>query len=259
MKVLNYKNPVTPSQRHVILLNRANVSKKPLLKSLIKGLVNVAGRNNSGRITTRFRGGGHKKKYRKINFKRTVISEGIICSIEYDPIRTANIASVYEIVKKNFFYIIAPEGLTVGDIIKSGKELEAQTGFSLPISDIPVGSLIHNVSLMKNKSAQSSRAAGTFSKLIEKTLNHAEIEQSSGEKKLILPDCYATIGTVSNEFHFLVRLGKSGRSRWLNTRPTVRGVAMNPIDHPHGGGEGKKSGKGKNLWGKPTKQGRQKK
>jgi large subunit ribosomal protein L2 len=236
-------------------MNIYTLKKKSLLKIKITGINNNAGRNNSGAITSFHKGGGHKKRYRKINFNRTDTSKGIICSIEYDPNRISNIASVFDYNKNNFFYIIAPKKLNIGDIVESGINAEPKLGNSLPIEQIPVGSYIHNVSPKVNKIAQISRAAGTFSKLKEKTLNSAIIELSSGEQRLISPKCYATIGIVSNDFFFLKKYEKAGQSRWLNKRPTVRGVAMNPIDHPHGGGEGKKSCKNKTPWGKSNNRG----
>lgn len=253
---LKIKKPVTPSQRQLIQLNRKGLIKKSILKNKLTGLKISAGRNNLGKITVQHRGGGHKRKYRKINFYRTNISIGITCSIEYDPNRNANIASIYDISESNFFYMLAPKDLKIGDIVKSGPNIEPKLGHSLPIAEIPVGSYIHNVSPKTAKPAQISRSAGTFSKLTEKTLEYAKIELSSGELRFISPKCYATIGVVSNDLVFLTQLGKAGQSRWLNKRPTVRGVAMNPVDHPHGGGEGKKSGKGKTLWGKFVKRGR---
>jgi large subunit ribosomal protein L2 len=254
MKLIK-NSPVTPSKRNLIFLSTKHLRKKPLLKKNIKGIVLHNGKNNSGKITVRHKGGGHKKKYRKINFKRTNISLGIICSLEYDPNRNANIASIYDTFTKMFFYILAPKNIKIGDIVKSGPNAEPKLGNSLPLAEIPVGSYIHNISLNPSTPAQISRSAGTFSFLKEKTLINAKIKLSSGEQKNISPQCYATVGIVSNELIFLTRLGKAGHSRWINKRPTVRGVAMNPIDHPHGGGEGKKSGKGKTPWGKPTKKG----
>ena len=249
---LEIKKPTTPSQRHLIKLNLKYLKKKPIIKKKLKGLVNSGGRNSSGKITIRHKGGGHKKKYRKINFDRAEASTGIIVSLEYDPNRNANIASIYSIYDKIFFYILAPEGLNVGDIIKSGPNAEPKIGNSLPVSGIPEGEHIHNVSPTTFKPAQISRSAGTFSRIREKKSKYTGIELSSGEQKFISSDCYATMGIVSNQFFNLTRLGKAGKARWLNRRPTVRGVAMNPIDHPHGGGEGKKSGKSKTPWGKPA-------
>jgi large subunit ribosomal protein L2 len=257
--ILESTKPVTPSQRQLIKLSRKTLKKRPLLKNSIKGKKNPSGRNNSGKITVKHRGGGHKKNYRIINFLRIYPSEGIVSSIEYDPNRRANIASIFDSLRSKFFYILAPKNLNVGDIIKSGKNANEKIGHSLPLSEIPVGSYIYNISLKPSKLAQISRSAGTFSKLIEKTLDHAKVEFSSGEQKLLSTKCYATIGIVSNELAFLTRLGKAGQSRWLNKRPKVRGVAMNPVDHPHGGGEGKKSGIGKTPWGKPKNKRKKKK
>jgi large subunit ribosomal protein L2 len=255
MKFKNQK-PFTSSQRHLIQLNTDYLSQKPLIKKKIKGLITSSGRNNSGKITVRHKGGGHKRKYRQIEFNRKFESIGIICSIEYDPNRNADIASIYDFSSNTFFYILAPKNLQTGDIVKSGSNIKAKLGNSLPISEIPIGSLIHNISRTPSKPAQISRAAGTFSRLKEKTLDYAKLELSSGKHIIISSKCYATIGRVSNELVSLTQKGKAGRSRWFNRRPTVRGVAMNPIDHPHGGGEGKKSGKGRTPWGKTTKPGK---
>lgn len=250
---LKTRKPVTPSQRQMIQLSRKELEKRPTLKKYIKGLKNSSGRNNSGKITVWHRGGGHKKKYRVVNFFRTSSRTEIVCSIEYDPNRNANIASVFNISTHEFSYILATKNLKIGDVVKSGPNAEPKVGHSLPISRIPVGSYICNISPKAEKPAQISRSAGTFSKLTEKTLNYAKIELSSGEQRFISVKCYATIGIISNEFAFLAKLGKAGQSRWFNKRPSVRGVAMNPVDHPHGGGEGKKSGAGVTPWGKPTK------
>ena len=226
------------------------ILKKPLIKKNTKGLVKTGGRNNYGKITVRHIGGGHKNKYRKINYHRVKTSTGIACSIEYDPNRNSNIAAIYDFYNNEFFYIIAPKNLKVGDILKSNSFSNPKLAHSLSISQIPVGSYIHNIKLKNSKSAQISRAAGTYCKLEEKTLHYSIIKLSSGQHKLISSNNHATIGIVSNEFIFLSKLKKAGQSRWLNKRPTVRGVAMNPIDHPHGGGEGKKSGRRKSPWGK---------
>jgi large subunit ribosomal protein L2 len=252
---LKYKKAITPSQRNLIQLNTKHLRRKPLLKKKIKGLAQINGRNNSGKITVRNKGGGHKRRYRLIDFNRTKTSTGITSSLEYDPNRNSNIASIYNIKEASFFYIIAPKNLKIGDIVKSGQGAEPKVGHSLPLADIPVGSFIHNVSYKPSSPAQIARSAGTFSRVKEKTLQYVKIELNSGEHKLISPKCYATIGIVSNELINLTQLGKAGQSRWLNKRPTVRGVAMNPVDHPHGGGEGKKSGRGRTPWGKPTKKG----
>lgn len=252
---LKLLKPTTPSQRHLIRLNKKNLRKKPIIKTKITGLTKSAGRNHSGKITIRRKGGGHKKKYRKVNFFRTTKSIGIVSSIEYDPNRKANIASVYDYKKKIFFYIIAPKKLVIGNIVKSGPNSEPFTGNSLPIFKIPGGSFIHNIAPKISKKAQLTRSAGTFSRLKEKTQTYAKIKLNSGKEKSISTQCYASIGIVSNELYCLTKMGKAGQSRWLNKRPKVRGVAMNPVDHPHGGGEGKKSGKNFTPWGKPNKKG----
>lgn len=255
--MLKFIKPTTPSQRQFIKLSAQTLHKKPFLKQEIKSLKkNSTGRNNSGKITIKNKGGGHKKKYRKIKFFRANTNIGITCSLEYDPFRKANIASIFEFFSNKFFYILAPKKLKKGDIIKSGENAEIKIGHSLPLYKIPVGSYIHNVSSKSAGCGQISRAAGSFSRISEKTSEHVKIKISSGEQRLLSLNCYATIGMVSNDLVRLTKLGKAGRARWLNKRPKVRGVAMNPVDHPHGGGEGKKSGKGLNYWGKPIKSGK---
>jgi len=254
MKFKKYK-PVNASQRHLILLNKSFLKKVPLIKSKIVGMLNSSGRNNQGKITVRHKGGGIKHKYRLINFKINVITNGIITSLEYDPNRTAFIASVYDIIKKNYSYLLAPAHLYVGDLVKSGDNAAVKLGHTLYFKDIPVGSFLYCISDKSNNIAKFSRSAGTFSILIKKTRNYCQIKLSSGKYRLLSNDSFASIGIVSNENNFLKILAKAGRSRWLNRRPSVRGVAMNPIDHPHGGGEGKTSGGRSSVtpWGKPTK------
>jgi len=238
-----------------ILSCEKNLKKKPLIKNKIVGKKNNAGKNNQGKITISHKGSGNKKKYRKISFLRNSNSTGIVTSLEYDPFRTAFIASVYDILNSYYFYIIAPKHLDIGDIIKSGSDAEIKTGHSLSLAKIPVGTYVHNVSLKQNKGAQLSRSAGTATQLIERTSNYCRVILSSGKHTYLSPMCQATIGSVSNEFSFFKKINKAGCSRWLNKRPTVRGVAMNPVDHPHGGGEGKSSGGRSSVtpWGKPTK------
>ena len=248
-------NPVTPSQRNFIKLVHSNLSKKPLIKNKVKGAKTLSGRNSLGRITVRHRGGGHKKKKRSLNFNRDLNSSGIILNIEYDPGRNSLISAVYDYKNRKYYYILLPSNLYPGNIIKSGLNLEPRAGYCMPISKIPVGSIIHNISSKKNQRSKFTRAAGTYSRIIEKNNNSARIQLSSGQQKFISLNCLATLGSVSNENFFLTTIGKAGRSRWLNKRPEVRGVAMNPVDHPHGGGEGKTSGGKIQLtpWGKPTK------
>jgi large subunit ribosomal protein L2 len=194
-------------------INSGHLTKKPLLKKSIKKLKNVAGRNNSGKITMRHKGGGHKKKYREINFLRTTITMGITCSIEYDPNRNAFIASIYDFYNYLFFYVLAPKDLKIGDILESGFTLEPKLGYSLPLSQIPVGSYIHNISPKMTKLAQISRSAGTFSILKKKMINHAVIELGSGALKYVSTKCFATMGSVSNELVCLSKLKKAGQSR----------------------------------------------
>lgn len=250
--------PSTPSRRQLIRLNlgKLNLSDTPKLKIKIKGLKNSSGRNHSGKITVSHKGGGVKRKYRTIDFSRKKNSTGIICSVEYDPNRSSFIASVFDFLDSSFYYIIAPQKLKIGDIVKSGLDIEPSLGSSLPISGIPIGTPIYNVSVKENDIGKISRSAGTYSVIKEKFEESAVIELSSGELINVSLNCFATVGEVSKELFFLTRLGKAGQSRWLNRRPTVRGVAMNPIDHPHGGGEGKKSGQAKTPWGKSNFRGK---
>ena len=248
-------NPITPSTRNLIKLSNKKLEKKPLLKAKLAGSKNGSGRNNLGRITVRRKGGGHKQKFRKLNLFQNIDSVLIILSIEYDPKRSASIASAYDILSKTYQYVIASKNVNVGDVIKSGKLAEVKNGHSLPLSEIPLGSIVHCVSLKKDQRSIISRSAGTFCELLKKDNVSALIKLCSKKQKLVPVDCVATLGSVSNELRFLTTIGKAGRSRWLNKRPHVRGVAMNPVDHPHGGGEGKTSGGRTSVtpWGKPGK------
>lgn len=248
---------ITPSQRHTILLNNKYLSKLKFLPRLIKGFKRSHGRNNQGKITAKHRGGGHKRRYRQISFKRNGI-EGYVQSIEYDPNRSANIASIRNNLTSH--YILAPDGLLVGDWIESNANAPIKRGNALLLKHIPLGSTIHNIGLKPFHGGQLIRSAGTSAQLLQK--NHgkyAKVRLSSGEQRLISLNCEATLGTVSNPDHKNIKIGKAGRNRWLNRRPHVRGVAMNPVDHPHGGGEGKTSGgrpsvsfTGRITKGKPT-------
>jgi len=259
-------NPITPSQRHTILLKKGSLSKEFKIKKLIKGFKRSNGRNNQGRITVRHRGGGHKRLYRQISFNRSINNiEGYVNKILYDPNRSANIAYIKNDLES--FFILAPEGLKLNQYIKSSSLAELKTGNALPLKDIPIGSLIHNISLNINAKGKLIRSAGTSAQLIQKIDNkYAKIRLSSGELKLVLLNCFATLGTVSNINFKKIKLGKAGRSRWLNRRPVVRGVAKNPVDHPHGGGEGKTSGgrpsvtpQGRITKGQPTRKKNKKK
>lgn len=243
--------PITSSQRQLVKLNQKslNLSRKPLLKQKLKGKKNSTGRNHSGQITVFHKGGGAKKKYRKVKFSRTSNSTGIVCTLEHDPNRNAFIASIFDFLNFEFFYILASKNLKIGDIVKSGLEIEPSLSSSLPISNIPIGTPIYNISLKMFEDGKISRAAGTSSIIKEKTDKYSLIELCSGKQKYISSKCFASVGEVSKELYFLTKLGKAGQSRWLNKRPTVRGISMNPVDHPHGGGNGKKSGNSKTPWG----------
>lgn len=258
-------NPTTPSQRQTILLKKKGLTKTFKIKNLIKGFQRANGRNNQGKITVRHRGGGHKRLYRKISFDRSKNIKGFVSKITYDPNRSANIAYIKNESESHF--ILAPEGLQLNSFIESSSNAELKVGNALPLQNIPIGSLIHNISLYPKSKGKLIRSAGTSAQLIQKINNkYAKIRLSSGELKFILLSCFATLGIVSNINHKKIKLGKAGRSRWLNKRPKVRGVAKNPVDHPHGGGEGKTSGgrpsvspQGKITKGKPTRNKKKKK
>jgi len=247
--------PVTPTQRFKTVSDFAEITRKHPEKSLLEPLRKSGGRNNVGRLTVRHRGGGHKRAYRRIDFKRN--KDGIpakVASIEYDPNRSANIALLhYADGEKR--YVIAPVGLEVGRTVLSGSEAEFETGNCLPIAKIPVGTVLHAVELIAGKGAQLARSAGASVQLMAREGNYAQLRLPSGEMRKVRVECKATIGQVGNVDHENVQIGKAGRTRWLGRRPRVRGVAMNPIDHPMGGGEGRSSG-GRHPctpWGKPTK------
>jgi len=249
-------NPTSPSRRQMSVSTFEELTRNvEPEKSLLAPLSKKAGRNNQGKITTRHQGGGHKRKYRIIDFKRT--KDGIpakVATIEYDPNRTANIALLhYADGEKR--YIIAPKGLKVGDVVTSGVDSDIKVGNALPLLNIPVGTVIHNIELKPGKGGQLVRAAGTEAQLLGKEENYVVVRLNSGEMRKILNTCRATIGSVGNEDHELINIGKAGRSRWLGRRPEVRGSVMNPVDHPHGGGEGRSPiGRKSPLspWGKPT-------
>ena len=247
--------PTTPGQRHKIIGAFDKITASAPEKSLVVGFRKSGGRNNEGHLTMRYIGGGHKRKYRIIDFKRN--KDGVpatVKSIEYDPNRSANIALVlYADGERR--YIIAPKGMTVGQEIFNGPESPIKAGNTLPLRNIPVGSTIHCIELLPGKGAQLVRAAGTFGQLIAREGEYAQVRLRSGEVRRVLIECRATIGTVGNEENSLRELGKAGAKRWRGVRPTVRGVAMNPVDHPHGGGEGK-TGTGRapvTPWGQLTK------
>jgi large subunit ribosomal protein L2 len=253
MGIKNYK-PVTPTRRFMTGYTFEEITKTEPEKSLIEPLKKKGGRNNYGRITVRFRGGGHKRFYRIIDFRRE--KHGVpakVLSIEYDPNRTARIALLqYKDGEKR--YIIAPDGLKVGDQVVSGPGSPLKVGNALPLSEIPEGMEIHNIELVPGKGAQLVRSAGSAAMILAKEGNYAHVQLPSGEVRLINLKCYAVLGRVSNVEHENIIIGKAGRMRWLGRRPHVRGTAMNPCDHPHGGGEGRTKGKiPKTPWGKIAK------
>ncbi|NOY23613.1 MAG: 50S ribosomal protein L2 [Acidobacteria bacterium] len=254
MAVKKFK-PTTPSRREMTVADFSGLTKKRPEKSLVEKLHSKGGRNNHGRITVRFRGGGHKRLYRVIDFKRQkddVVAK--VTSIEYDPNRSARIALlVYADGEKR--YMLAPAGLKVGDNVISGEKVDIVVGNAMPLKSIPVGTLIHNVELKIRKGGQMCRSAGSYAQLLAKEGKYCHLRLPSGEVRLVHSECRATIGQVGNLEHENVTIGKAGRKRWLGRRPHVRGVAMNPIDHPMGGGEGRSSGGRPSCtpWGKPTK------
>lgn len=254
MALKNYK-PTTPGQRQLVLVDRSELWKGKPIASLTEGLRKSGGRNNTGRITVRFRGGGHKRRYRMIDFKRKKFDiVGTVERLEYDPNRTAFIALIsYADGEKA--YILAPQRLAVGDQVVSGEKVDIKPGNALPLKNIPVGSIVHNVELKPGKGGQIARSAGAYVQLVGKDQGYAQLRLSSGEVRMVRGECMATIGAVSNPDNQNINLGKAGRKRWLGFRPHVRGVAMNPVDHPHGGGEGRTSGGRHPVtpWGKPTK------
>jgi large subunit ribosomal protein L2 len=249
-------NPTTPSQRQLVIVDRSALYKGKPLKSLTEGLASKGGRNNTGRITVRFQGGGHKRTYRLIDFKRRKFDmEATVERIEYDPNRSAFIALVkYEDGEQR--YILAPQRLAPGDkVIASDKVVDVKPGNTMPLQFIPVGSIIHNVEMKPGKGGQIARSAGAYAQLVGRDQGMAILRLNSGEQRLVPGTCLASIGAVSNPDHGNTNDGKAGRSVWRGKRPHVRGVVMNPVDHPHGGGEGRTSGGRHPVtpWGKPTK------
>lgn len=254
MAIKKYK-PTSNGRRNMTGSDFAEITSTTPEKTLLEPNKKTAGRNNNGRITVRHHGGGHKRKYRVIDFKRNKDGvQGIIKTIEYDPNRSANIALV-QYVDGIKTYIIAPKGIQVGQSIYSGKDADIKVGNALPLEFIPVGTVIHNIEMKPGKGGQLVRSAGTEAQLLGKEGKYVLVRLNSGETRMILATCRATIGSVGNEQHELINIGKAGRSRWMGKRPTVRGSVMNPNDHPHGGGEGKAPiGHAGPLtpWGKPA-------
>jgi len=247
--------PTTPGQRQLVLVDRSELHKGGPVKTLTEGLRSKGGRNNYGRITVRWRGGGHKRTYRVIDFRRRKFDvTATVERLEYDPNRTAFIALIrYEDGEQA--YILAPQRLQPGDKVVSGERADIKPGNAMPLKNIPVGTIVHNVELKPGRGGQMARAAGTYVQLVGRDAGLALLRMSSGEVRMVRTECMATIGAVSNPDQQNISIGKAGRNRWKGRRPSVRGVAMNPVDHPHGGGEGRTSGGRHPVtpWGKSTK------
>lgn len=247
--------PNTPGQRQLVIVDRSGLWKGKPVKNLTEGLSKSGGRNNTGRITSRRRGGGHKRTYRVIDFKRTKLNvEATVERLEYDPNRTAFIALI-KYSDGEQAYILAPQRLQVGDKVIASEKADVKPGNAMPLGAMPVGTIIHNVEMKPGKGGQIARSAGAYAQLVGRDAGYAVIRLNSGEQRRVPSACIASVGAVSNPDHSNISLGKAGRSRWLGRRPSVRGVAMNPVDHPHGGGEGRTSGGRHPVtpWGKPTK------
>jgi large subunit ribosomal protein L2 len=254
MALKTYK-PVTPSLRGLVLVDRSELHKGRPVKGLTEGKHNTGGRNNHGHTTGQHRGGGHKRRYRTIDFKRRKFDQvATVERLEYDPNRTAFIALV-KYPDGELAYILAPQRLKAGDQVVSGERVDIKPGNAMPLANMPVGTIVHNVEMKPGKGGQIARSAGTYVQLVGKDQGMAQLKLSSGEVRMVRAECLATIGAVSNPDQQNINYGKAGRMRWLGYRPVTRGVAMNPIDHPHGGGEGRTSGGRHPVtpWGKPTK------
>lgn len=248
-------NPVTPSTRQLVIVDRSGLYKGKPVKGLTEGLTKSGGRNNYGRITARFIGGGHKRSYRIIDFKRRKFDVvGTVERLEYDPNRTAFIALV-KYADGEKAYILAPQRLKAGDEVVASEKADVKPGNAMPLRAMPIGTIIHNIELKPLKGGQVARSAGAYAQLVGRDAGYAQIRLNSGELRMVQDSCMATVGAVSNPDHMNEVLGKAGRTRHKGRRPHVRGVAMNPIDHPHGGGEGRTSGGRHPVtpWGKPTK------
>jgi len=253
MALKKYK-PTTPSQRGLVLIDRAGLHKGAPIKALTEGKNKSGGRNNNGRTTIRFRGGGHKQSYRVIDFKRRKFETAKVERLEYDPNRTAFIALIkYD--DGELSYILAPQRLAVGDSVVSGEYVDVKPGNAMPLGNIPVGTIVHNVEMKIGKGGQIARSAGTYAQIVGRDGDYVILRLNSGEQRLVHGRCIGSIGAVSNPDKMNTSVGKAGRSRWLGRRPHNRGVTMNPVDHPHGGGEGRTSGGRHPVtpWGKNTK------
>ena len=254
MALKTYK-PVTPSQRQLVLVDRSALYKGKPVKALTEGKHSSGGRNNNGRTTVRFRGGGHKQAYRRVDFKRRKFDVSArVERIEYDPNRTGFIALLkYE--DGTEAYILAPQRLAQGDVVVAGEHVDVKPGNAMPMGNMPIGTIIHNIEFKVGKGGQLARSAGAYAQIVGRDQDYVILRLNSGEQRLVHGRCMATVGAVSNPDHMNISIGKAGRTRWLGRRPHNRGVSMNPIDHPHGGGEGRSSGGRHPVtpWGKPTK------
>jgi large subunit ribosomal protein L2 len=247
--------PITPSLRQLVIVDRKGLWKGKPVKALTEGKTRTGGRNNHGRITSHHMGGGHKQRLRLVDFKRRKFNvPATVERLEYDPNRSAFIALI-RYSDGELAYILAPQRLKAGDEIVSGDRVDIKPGNAMPLANMPVGTIVHNVELKNCAGGKLARSAGTYAQLVGKDAGYAQIKLSSGELRLVSAECLATVGAVSNPDNQNIVIGKAGRQRWLGRRPHVRGVAMNPVDHPHGGGEGKSSGGRHPVtpWGKPTK------
>ena len=248
--------PITPSLRQLLIFDRSEIYKGKPVKSLTEGKSASGGRNNHGRVTVRFRGGGHKQTYRHVDFKRREHpgETAKVERIEYDPNRTAFIALLTYPDGKQA-YILAPQRLTAGDSVVSGEQVDIKPGNAMPVGNMPVGTIVHNVELKIGRGGAIARSAGTYAQIVGRDQGYVSVRLNSGEQRLVHGQCYATVGAVSNPDHMNISMGKAGRNRWLGIKPHNRGVTMNPIDHPHGGGEGRTSGGRHPVtpWGLPTK------
>jgi large subunit ribosomal protein L2 len=254
MALKTYK-PTTPSQRELVLVDRSHLYKGKPVKGLVEGKHSTGGRNNNGRVTVRWRGGGHKRAYRLIDFKRRKLDVvGTIERLEYDPNRTAYIALV-RYADGELKYILAPQRLAAGDTIVASQSADVKPGNAMPLQSMPVGTIVHNIELKPGAGGQIARSAGTYAQYVGREQGYAILRLNSGEQRLVHQSCFATVGAVSNPDHANENIGKAGRNRWKGRMPSVRGVAMNPVDHPLGGGEGRTSGGRHPVtpWGKPTK------
>src|SRR5215467_13697080 len=248
-------NPTTPSRRQLVMVDRSELWKGKPVKSLTEGLRGKGGRNNTGRITMRRRGGGAKRRYRIVDFKRAKLDmSAAVERLEYDPNRTAFIALI-KYADGELAYILAPQRLKAGDTVVAGERVDVKPGNAMLLKSIPVGTIIHNVELKPLKGAQMARSAGTYAQVVGRDAGYAQLRMASGEVRMVQDVCMATIGAVSNPDNMNEVWGKAGRTKWLGRKPSVRGVAMNPVDHPHGGGEGKTSGGRHPVtpWGKKTR------